>query len=646
MQPTEASGPSAGNNHHTFTPSTAPQLGQQFQRSVPTPHVQAYTETPSHHQYEQRLMPVLDARESARMSDRDQHQQRFPWTSSVQADGETVGQHGYQRHSNLAHNVQVQQRAPDQYQHQPSFQASTLSIDDGVPPGSSHAPGHSFQAPSSPAEQFSAPSRRRVGHGQSQHQQSSHPAFSRPSIQQNSQAAPFNFSEYHGCEMLDIPFEITLSIAGYLSKREFMRLRLTCKQLNEIFRPLVFRSVLLAPSAEVIERAKLIATHFPTFVKTIYITITNYTPMRKDQYEQRVGWRCTPRDRNVFERHLDTGYKAYCRLQEGQQEIMNSRELSMVLCLILAQASNIVRVVFTTAPPLTAITEGEMSDYCPFKDCTLSADHHSWLKVQPNTASDCNVSFLPSVFLALSTASKSIREIVTEPGLRLFDINVDSSSKTTCKFRDVPRWTTNLTKLAITLKFLTPSDEPIDANDTFLAMIRSATNLQCLLLRLKTEKTERARRHETNFVSFEDLFQDSKFPKLRNMFLEGAESQPHSLLRLCEYSPSLRSLALHNHKLPDLNSWYTVVQSLQDRFKAGKMDIFRPYISHQVGPVYYHDYGMLKQYLSNNGGNPFFSGAVQFHMDIQHQSQVFLDQERIYYDWFDGEFNSIRRYNR
>ena len=410
---------------------------------------------------------------------------------------------------------------------------------------------------------------------------------------------------------MDLPLELIHNIAKYLSKDDLTQLRLVCKYFAEVFVPLLFNSILLVANARKLEDARLTVSHFPTTIKTVYISPINYPSMTEAKYVNAVLRACRTKQVGFSQCHLDLGYKAYCKLRKEQQEIMASREISMLLCQILNKAPNILRVVIRMAPTLSHITLGELHNYCTMNNCGLAVRSHELLRIPASTTSDCGMSFVPSLLLALSTTTATIRGIVVHPEPYHLRIPAVALRMSTRQVHNINMATSNLTKLVLSLEFISPADERVAMDGTFADLLSSTTKLECLFLRITTERNYNTF-GTSKHVSFEALFQGCRLPRLKSFYLAGTQSRAESLLSFLSRSPSLEALVLRNHKLTS-GAWVSLIELLRDQ-----LDLRDVQLSGLSGgfeedsypeKTFYDDLRLVDKYFFRGGENPFLEGA-------------------------------------
>lgn len=461
------------------------------------------------------------------------------------------------------------------------------------------------------------------------------------------QAQPHHRLSFHPhSAIMDMPSELLLEIFTRVSKADLMALRIVCKQFAGFLVPLLFGSVLLVANAKKLEDAKLILSHFSASIKTIYISPINYPARTQSRYENAVDRGCRPEHVRFPQCHLDLGYKAYCKLRKEQQEIMATREISIVLCQFLNKAPKVSRLAIVSAPGLTTIVQEELREFCTLSDCELSLEAHSLLRLPAETASDCGTSFVPSLLLALSTSATQIREILA--GAHVYSMRLPAAclKMDARQIRNLSPITSNITKLALSLDSVTPADKEVITNGTLASVLASATKLECFFLRTTTERTFGC--FINGYSPFEDLLQGCRFPKLRSLLLTGQECHAESLIEFLLHSPSLRSLALRCYKLRS-GSWAAVAEMLRKQPNLTNMQ-FCELRGGLIPDSYKHlrsyECAFIQNTLFHVGENPFLEGAVESFvqsLDWMRRS----DSGMCYYgnaerDWYEKVFNVDR----
>lgn len=416
-----------------------------------------------------------------------------------------------------------------------------------------------------------------------------------------------------------------------------------CKQFAVFLVPLVFSSVLLVANAKKLEDAKLILSHFPASIKTIYISPINYLARTQARYENAVDRGCRREHVQFTRGHLDLGYKTYCKLRKEQQEIMATREISIVLCQVLNKAPKVFRLAIVSAPELTSIAREESRDYCTMSNCGLSLKKHSPLRLPAETASDCGALFVPSLTLALSTASTQIREILA--GTHVYSMRLPAAClrMDARQLQNLSPMTSNLAKLALSLESVSPADKEVIANGTVASVLASATKLESFFLRTTMERSSGI--FVRDYSNFEDLLQGCHFPKLRSLFLGGQESHDLSLMKFLRHSPSLQSLALHSYKLRS-GSWAAVAEMLRKQSNLTNTQ-FHELRDGQMPDSYMHLRGyecdLIQNSLFRGGENPFLESAVERFVQspswLQRPDSAMNKYWNVERDWYQEVFN-------
>jgi len=443
-----------------------------------------------------------------------------------------------------------------------------------------------------------------------------------------------------------VPFELLLEIFRNLLKDDLMALRIVCKPFAEFLVPLLFSSVLLVANAKKLEDAKLILSHFPASIKTIYISPINYPARTQARYENAVDRGCRPEHVRFPQCHLDLGYKAYCKLRKEQQEIMATREISIVLCQFLNKAPKVSRLAIISAPELTSIAQEELKEFCTMNKCGLSLETHSLLRLPAETASDCGASFVPSLLLALSTASTQIRELLA--GTHVYSMRLPAAclKMDAQQIQNLSPVTSNLTKLALSLDSISPADKGVITNGTLASVLASATKLECLFLRTTMERTLSF--FVSDYSPFEDLLQGCRFPKLRSLFLAGQESHAKSLIEFLLHSPCLQSLGLRYYNLKS-GSWAAVAEMLRKQSSLTNIQFYElrgGYMPDSYMEFRGYECEFMQNSLFRGGENPFLEGAVE--RFIQSPSWMRRPDSGMYYygnaerDWYQEVFNVER----
>jgi len=416
-------------------------------------------------------------------------------------------------------------------------------------------------------------------------------------------------SFYSRSTIKDVPFELLLEIFKDLSKDDLMALRIVCKQFAVLLAPLVFSSVLLVANAKKLEDAKLILSHFPASIKTIYISPINHVARTQAKYENAVDRNCRPEHIRFPQCHLDLGYKAYCKLRKEQQEIMATREISIVLCQILNNAPKVSRLAIISSPELTNIAREELQEYCTKSNCGLSLETHSLLRLPAETASECGMLFVPSILLALSTASRPIPEILAGSHVYYMRIPASCLRMSTRQEHNFYPITSSLTKLALSLEVTSVADEQMVMDGTFASILASAAKLECLFLRI----TERNHIFPTKRMPFDALFHECRFPRLKHLLLAGIESDARSLMIFILHSTHIKSLALRYHHITS-GHWGALADLLRKRYKFTRIQLYEisgGFVKTSYPSFKEHDVGMIHDYFFRGGENPFAEGAVE-----------------------------------
>ena len=415
----------------------------------------------------------------------------------------------------------------------------------------------------------------------------------------------------HDSGILPIPNEILVHIAKDLLKHDIASLRQACKHFRAMYTPLLFNTVLLVSNARKLEDAKQITLTFPEHIRTIYISPIDYPLMTEKRYGNVVDQ--DSRGSKALQDHLALGYQTYCKLRKEHQEITASREISMVLCHILDRVSNNIRVVAKIPPRLKRIRAEERREYCPGNGCKLSVARHSALRPSPTATSDCGASFMPSLMLALSNATPHVNEIIVGPGSwQMKGIPATSFRMSARQIKNLSTITSKLTKLALTLQFVSENDKRVATDGTIATVLASATNLESLCLEMTTEYVY-GHRYRVGFVRIA-LLQECRFPILKKLLLSEVETHLEDLTSFLSGLPHLESLGLHCHHLIS-GKWFFLVQFIRDHLNLEKLFIHSPYqhIANQDHPypIFKEDHGLVENYLFRGGENPFQEDVAQ-----------------------------------
>lgn len=442
---------------------------------------------------------------------------------------------------------------------------------------------------------------------------------------------------------MTIPLELLQQTGNYLEKDDFANLRLVSKYFNQAFLSRLFDSIMLIAHTRKLQHAKLIASRFSGSVRTVYLAPINYPAITEATYGNTVKRLSQGSKISFCELHLKLGYKAYCKLRKEQQEIMASREISMVLCQILSQAPSVVRVIVTKCPLLDRISPANLPEYCPLANCGLSVNSHNHLMFSPSTPQECNMSFAPSIILALSTAPRAIKDIIAEPEEYYLRVPAASLRIGAHQARNLTPTTAALTRLALTVDVISSADNRFIADGLLAAMLSAATRLTCLLLRFTTNRDRGSSMSYSKFVPFEAVFKDCCFPLLQDVLLMGMESSVRGLTSLLGHSPSIERLAVYHHKLtPD--EWFSFAELLRRFSSLKNVEIFKPFGNpvnpESPEPIFYSDRGMMGTFLFEQGENPFAEGAF----DRYKQTSPLVRSLHLpdYRDWFRETFSDVK----
>ena len=370
---------------------------------------------------------------------------------------------------------------------------------------------------------------------------------------------------------MHIPLELQILICQNMTKAELKCARLVCKSLDRAAVPFLFDEVYVAASYSALEIADLITSRFGLYIKTITLSIVDYTLMSKEHF-LKYAERRTNMIFLKFGAHVKHAFDLYDKARTEDIEIKNSGELLARLCLTLSKSPNIRRFLLTDydndllggrGDPLHRHNPWKKDVLCPFKDCELSVSDHIGFLHYPGPPMWTEPDSLHLAMLAISVAKSTITELaLTNHRERAFRYE-DSLVMTARQFSSLKSQFQSLTKLRLGFG-LCPDKNHYDGS-TVAKALSVAVNLESLSIEADSPFPCTTQRLPAPTM-MSSLLGGCKFPKLKSLLLRFVDSRDDEFLGFLKNSPRLMHLTLDNFHL-DSGAWERLFEEICSIFQ-------------------------------------------------------------------------------